>query len=314
MKSIKLGKSSLCVSHIAYGCWRIAGTWDSSRVTPQARASGVQALITAHEAGYTFYDLADIYCDNVSEEIFGQALRKVKGLQHNAIIATKCGIRAPNTPTPGTPYRYDFSSEYIIKSCEGSLKRLGIDCIDVYQMHRPDYLMDPSEIAKAFAKLKKSGKVKHFGVSNFKPSQIAMLQSTLKQPLLVNQVEISLSQLESFENGTLDHCIMEKITPMAWSPLGGGHLGNGPKKVLPTQEGYRAGRIRRALDKLAREFGVNRRIIAIAWLLRHPAGIVPIVGTTQSARIQELSQAGEINLSRENWYTLLTAARKNDLP
>ena len=314
MKFIKLGKSTLCVSHLAYGCWRIARTWDSSRVTPQARASGVQSLITAHEAGFTFYDLADIYCDNVAEEIFGQALRKVKGLQRNAIIATKCGIRAPHTPAPGTPYRYDFSSDYIIKSCEGSLRRLGIDCIDVYQMHRPDYLMDPSEIAKAFEKLKKAGKVKHFGVSNFKPSQVALLQSALKQPLLVNQVEISLTQLESFENGLLDQCLMEKITPMAWSPLGGGHLGDGAKQVLPTQEGYRTGRIRRALEKLAREFGVNRSVIALAWLLRHPADIVPIVGTTQPARIQELSKAGNINLSREHWYTLLTAARKKDLP
>jgi predicted oxidoreductase len=174
--------------------------------------------------------------------------------------------------------------------------------------------MDPDEIAKAFAKLKKAGKVKHFGVSNFKPSQVAALQSALKQPLLVNQVEISLSQLEPFEDGTLDQCLAENITPMAWSPLGGGHLGDGAKEVLPSQEGYRTGKIRRALDKLAREFGVSRGAIALAWLLQHPAGIVPVVGTTQPERIKELTAADAIEMTREQWYSLFTAARKTDLP
>ncbi len=314
MQQTTLGKSTLKVTRLSYGCWRIAGTWDSDRVTPQARIGGVQAVITAYEAGYTFFDLADIYCDGVAEEIFGEALRKSKSLRHAAVIATKCGIRPPNTPTSGAPYRYDFSSSYIVKSCEDSLKRLGVDCIDLYQLHRPDYLMDPDEIAKAFAKLKKAGKVKHFGVSNFKPSQVAALQSALKQPLLVNQVEISLSQLEPFEDGTLDQCLAENITPMAWSPLGGGHLGDGAKEVLPSQEGYRTGKIRRALDKLAREFGVSRGAIALAWLLQHPAGIVPVVGTTQPERIKELTAADAIEMTREQWYSLFTAARKTDLP
>ena len=311
MQQINLGKSTLKVTRLSYGCWRIAGTWDSNRVTPQARTDGAQAIITAHESGYTFFDLADIYCDGVAEEIFGQALLKSKGLRRAAVIATKCGIRPPNTPESGTPYRYDFSSDYIIRSCNSSLKRLGVDCIDLYQLHRPDYLMDPTE---AFTKLKKAGKVKHFGVSNFKPSQVATLQSALKQPLLVNQVEISLSQLGSYEDGTLDQCISENITPMAWSPLGGGHLGDGAKQVLPTQEGYRTGKIRRALDKLAKEFGVSRGAIALAWLLRHPAGIVPVVGTTRPERIKELTAADAIELTREQWYSLFTTARKTDLP
>lgn len=314
MQKIPLGNSSLKSTRLAYGCWRIAGTWDAERVTPQARASGVQAVITAHEAGYSFYDLADIYCDGVAEEIFGQALRKVKSLRRSAVIATKCGIRPPSTPGNGEPYRYDFSSDYIVQSCDGSLKRLGVDCIDVYQLHRPDYLMEPNEVAKAFAKLKKAGKVKQFGVSNFRPPQLAYLQAALRPKLLVNQVEISLAQLDSFEDGTLDQCLADNITPMAWSPLGGGHLGDGAKQVLPSQEGYRAGKIRRALDKLAREFGTSRGVIALAWLLRHPAGIVPIVGSTKPARIQELAGADDIELNREQWYALFTAARKTDLP
>tara|TARA_B100000029_G_scaffold186451_1_gene183810 strand:+ start:866 stop:1888 length:1023 start_codon:yes stop_codon:yes gene_type:complete len=313
MQTVPLGNSTLKATRLAYGCWRVAGTWERERVTPQARASGVQAIITAHEAGYKFFDLADIYCDGVSEEIFGQARRKVRALQRSAVIATKCGIRPPNSPE-GAPYRYDFSANHIIKSCDASLKRLGAERIDIYQLHRPDYLMDPDEVAKAFTKLKKAGKVKHFGVSNFSPSQVVLLQSALKQKLLVNQVEISLSQLGPLEDGTLDQCLAEKITPMAWSPLGGGHLGDGARQVLPSQEGYRAGKIRRALDKLAREHGVSRGAIALAWLLRHPARIIPIVGTTKPARIQELAQADNIELTREQWYALFTAARKTDLP
>ena len=314
MQKRTLGKSTLKISRLSYGCWRVAGTWNSNRVTPQARKDGVQTVITAYEAGFTFFDLADIYCDGVAEEIFGEALRKSKSLRHTAVIATKCGIRPPNTPTPGAPYRYDSSSKHIVKSCDDSLKRLGVNCVDLYQLHRPDYLTDPAEVAKAFTKLNKAGKVKHFGVSNFKPSQLPAIQGALKQPLLVNQVEISLSQLEPFENGTLDQCLTEKITPMAWSPLGGGHLGDGAKDVLPSQEGYRTGKIRRALDKLAREFGVSRSAIALAWLLQHPAGIVPIIGTTQPERIKEVTAADAIELTREQWYSLFTTARKTDLP
>jgi predicted oxidoreductase len=314
MQKTQLGNSTLKVSRLAYGCWRIAGTWDRSHVKPPGRAGGIQALINAHESGFTFFDLADIYCDGVSEEIFGEARRKIKGLRRSAVVSTKCGIRPPNTPNPGSPYRYDFSADYIIRSCDASLQRLGMDCIDVYQLHRPDYLMEPAEVAKAFTKLKKAGKVKHFGVSNFRPAQITLLQSALKQPLLVNQVEISLSQLAPLEDGILDQCMAEKMTPMAWSPLGGGHLGDGAKQVLPSQEGYRAGKIRRALDKLARDFGVSRGAVALAWLLRHPAGIIPIIGSIRPAHIKELALADTIKLTREQWYTLYTAARKTDLP
>jgi len=314
MQQTTLGKSTLKVSQLSYGCWRIAGTWNSNRVTPQARKEGARRVIAAYEAGFTFFDLADIYCDGVAEEIFGEALRKSKSLRRTAVIATKCGIRPANIPSAGAPYRYDFSTEYITKSCDDSLKRLGVDCIDLFLLHRPDYLMDPSHVAKAFTRLKKAGKVKHFGVSNFKPSQIATLQRALKQPLLVNQVEISLSQLEPLEDGTLDQCLTESITPMAWSPLGGGHLGDGAKEVLPSQEGYRTGKIRRALDKLAREFGVSRGAVALAWLLRHPAGIVPVIGTNRIERIKELTAADAIQLTREQWYSLFTTARKNDLP
>ena len=296
---------------MAFGCWRIAGTWEARKVNAKARESGLKAILAAYETGYTLFDLADIYCEGISEELFGLALKQSKSLKKSAVIATKCGIRIPEA---GETYRYDLSANYIIQSCENSLQRLGVDCLDMYQLHRPDWLMDPNEVAKAFAKLKKAGKVRHFGISNFKPSQVSLLQSTLKDSLVVNQIEISLLQLASFEDGTLDQCQQHKITPMAWSPLAGGYLGDGKSNVLPSQEKYKPIKIRRRLDTLARELGTSRSAIALAWLLKHPSGIIPIIGTTKPSRIRELAEADQIELSHEQWYTLLTSALKEDLP
>jgi predicted oxidoreductase len=311
MKEVQIGKSTLRGSRLAFGCWRIAGTWEARKVNAKARESGLKAILAAHETGYTLFDLADIYCEGISEELFGLALKQSKSLKKSAVIATKCGIRIPEA---GETYRYDLSANYIIQSCENSLQRLGVDCLDIYQLHRPDWLMDPNEVAKAFAKLKKAGKVRHFGISNFKPSQVSLLQSALKDSLVVNQIEISLLQLASFEDGTLDQCQQHKITPMAWSPLAGGYLGDGKSNVLPSQEKYKPIKIRRRLDTLARELGTSRSAIALAWLLKHPSGIIPIIGTTKPSRIRELAEADQIELSHEQWYTLLTSALKEDLP
>tara|TARA_Y100001934_G_scaffold144221_1_gene173192 strand:+ start:1917 stop:3122 length:1206 start_codon:yes stop_codon:yes gene_type:complete len=311
MKEVRIGKSTLRGSRLAFGCWRIAGTWEARKVNAKARESGLKAILAAYETGYTLFDLADIYCEGISEELFGLALKQSKSLKKSAVIATKCGIRIPEA---GETYRYDLSANYIIQSCENSLQRLGVDCLDIYQLHRPDWLMDPNEVAKAFAKLKKAGKVRHFGISNFKPSQVSLLQSALKDSLVVNQIEISLLQLASFEDGTLDQCQQHKITPMAWSPLAGGYLGDGKSNVLPSQEKYKPIKIRRRLDTLARELGTSRSAIALAWLLKHPSGIIPIIGTTKPSRIRELAEADQIELSHEQWYTLLTSALKEDLP
>ena len=311
MIEVRIGKSTLRGSRLAFGCWRIAGTWEARKVNAKARESGLKAILAAYETGYTLFDLADIYCEGISEELFGLALKQSESLKKSAVIATKCGIRIPEA---GETYRYDLSANYIIQSCENSLQRLGVDCLDIYQLHRPDWLMDPNEVAKAFAKLKKAGKVRHFGISNFKPSQVSLLQSALKDSLVVNQIEISLLQLASFEDGTLDQCQQHKITPMAWSPLAGGYLGDGKSNVLPSQEKYKPIKIRRRLDTLARELGTSRSAIALAWLLKHPSGIIPIIGTTKPSRIRELAEADQIELSHEQWYTLLTSALKEDLP
>lgn len=314
MKTIRLGKSSLRSTRLAYGCWRIGGTWNFADVTPELEASGRAAVHAAYEAGYTLFDHADIYCGGKAETIFGQVLKEIPGMRDRILIATKCGIRPPSQPAADAPYRYDFSPEYIVWSCEQSLQRLGVEVIDIYQLHRPDYLMDPEHVAAAFDKLKSSGKVREFGVSNFRPSQIAALQAACPMPLVVNQVEISLGRLAPFEDGTLDQCLEESITPMAWSPLAGGQLADGAKRVLPSQQGYKLAGVVRELDAIAKARGTNRTVIALAWLLKHPSSIVPIVGSTDPVRIREAVKADDVDLTREEWYRLLEAARGERLP
>ena len=271
-------------------------------------------MLAAYEAGYTLFDHADIYCDGVAETIFGKVLKEQPAMRERIVIATKCGIRKGGEPTANAPFRYDFSQDHILRSCEQSLKRLGVETIDLYQLHRPDYLMHPDEVAGAFVKLKGEGKVREFGVSNFRPSQVNALQQACPMRLVVNQVEISLANLNSFNDGTLDQCLAEKITPLAWSPLAAGKLGAGARRLLPSQELYRTERIVEALDFLAAERSTTRTVVALSWLLKHPTGIVPIVGSTNPANIREAAQAADIELTREEWYRLLEAARGERVP
>lgn len=313
METIQLGNSDLKSSRLAYGCWRIAGTWERDEVTAEGIKHGKQAVIAAYEAGYSIFDHADIYCGGRSEEIFGEVLKEVPGMIENVVVATKCGIRFPDDPNPGAPYRYDFSAEHIQRSCEGSLKRLGVDCIDLYQLHRPDYLGDPHEVAGAFAVLFDAGKVRHFGVSNCRPSFLVALQKSCPFPLIVNQVEISLAQQAALDDGTLDQCLAENVIPMAWSPLGGGQLADGAQRVLPSQEGYGNEELLKRLDGLAKDYGTSRSNIALAWLLKHPAKIMPVIGSTNPDRIRAAAKASEVHLTREEWYQLLVAARAEGL-
>jgi predicted oxidoreductase len=314
MKTVPLGRSSLRVSRLAYGCWRLAGTWDGSAATTEGETQGFKAAFAAYEAGYTLFDHADIYCDGLAETIFGKVLRQVSGMRDRILIGTKCGIRKQCDPLPDSPFRYEFSADHIISSCEQSLKRLGTDVIDIYQLHRPDYLMNPDEVAGAFEKLKASGKVREFGVSNFRPSQLTALQKASPMPLIVNQVEISLANLTAFEDGTLDQCLAEKITPLAWSPLAGGLLGDGAKALLPWQEGYRTKPINAAVELVAKARGASRTAVALAWLMKHPANIIPIVGSTNPANIRQAAKAHVLDLTRDEWYRLLEAARGERLP
>lgn len=312
MKSITT--ASLTFSRMAYGCWRLAGTWNPAEVKPADQAAGRAAVRAAFEAGYTLFDHADIYCDGEGERIFGQVLKEVSGMREGVVIATKCGIRKPGVPNADSPYRYDFSGDYIVRSCEGSLKRLGVEAIDLYLLHRPDYLMNPEEVASAFGQLRQAGKVREFGVSNFRPSQVVALQKACPMPLGANQVEISLVNQSAFEDGTLDQCLAERLIPMAWSPLAGGKLGHGSKQVLPSQEAYQTSEVCGELDAIAKVHGVSRTVVALAWLLRHPSRIVPVVGSTNPVNIRDAARADALDLSRDEWYRLLRAGRGARLP
>jgi predicted oxidoreductase len=314
MRHQQIGTSGLTSARLAYGNMRCVGTWDPAAVTADARAAGVRSHAAAFEAGYTLFDSADIYCRGVCEEVLGQALREVGGMRGHVVVATKCGVRFKGDPSPDSPGRYDFSAEHITWSCEQSLRRLGVEAIDLYQLHRPDLLMDPAEVAGAFDRLHTAGKVRHFGVSNFLPSFVTALAAGCSLPLVVNQVEIHLGRLAPFEDGTLDQCLERHMTPLSWSPLGGGWLGTG--QVLKPDDPQREARqkLLDVLDQTAADHGVGRTVISLAWLLKHPSGIVPIVGSNSPVNIRDAARADAVELSREEWYRILLAARGKPLP
>jgi len=185
-----------------------------------------ESIKAAFDAGYTLFDLSDVDSDGLVEEVFGRTLKEVSGMRDRIVIATKCGIREKGDPDKDAPHRYDLSKEHITRSCEASLKRMGVDCIDLYQLHRPDYLMEQDEIAAAFESLKQAGKVREFGVSNFSVDQLDHLQSACTMKLHSNQVEISLIHYDAIEDGSLNYYQRHNITPLAWSPLAQGKLGS----------------------------------------------------------------------------------------
>lgn len=314
MKTQRIGKSDLIVTRLSYGCMRITKTWDPKAVTPEVEAEGRRVVRHAIDAGYTLFDHADIYARGMCEKVFGDVLRESPRLRDGMVIATKCGIRFPGDPNPDSPHRYDFSREHILWSCEQSLKRLGTDVIDIYQLHRPDLLMDPQEVAGAFEQLRKQGKVRYFGVSNFLPSFVTALQSALPDPLVVNQVEIHLGRLDCLYDGTLDQCLAQDLTPLSWSPLGGGFLGDGGTVKADHPRREHLLKLQQTLDEVARRCNASRTVTALAWLLKHPAKIIPIVGSTNPAHIADAVKADAVELSREDWYRLLVAARGQALP
>lgn len=314
MKTQFLGTSGIEISRLAYGCMRISGSWDRNDVDDAVIQRGIGVLETAVAAGYTFFDHADIYGDTACESIFGHALEKHPEWRDHLVVATKCGIRFVDEPNVGQPHRYDFSYEHILTSVEESLQRLRLERIDLLMLHRPDFLANPAEIARAFTELRASGKVREFGVSNFRPSLVSAVQSALPFALQVNQVEIHPLRLDCFTDGTLDQCLERGITPMAWSPLAQGRVAAGqePKADAPAREHHQA--ILAALDSAAEQFGCDRTVIALAWLLRHPAGIVPVVGSVQPTNIKNAAKAAEIEMDRDTWYRILLAARGVKLP
>ncbi len=303
MYKIDFGKSGLQVPTIAVGCMRIS----------DMKESEVSAFVdTALKNGANFFDHADIYGGGKSEEVFGKAIKSLN--REDLIIQTKCGIRKG---------QFDFSYDHIVNSVDGSLKRLGTEYIDVLLLHRPDALMEPEEVAKAFDYLKNSGKVRHFGVSNQNPYQMELLQNAMDMPICANQLQFSIMHAPMIQSGinvnmynesgvnrdgsVLDYCRLNKITIQPWSPMQYGFFEgcfvDNPK--FPE--------LNKVLEDIANKYGVSKTTIAFAWILRHPARMQPVTGTTNLIRLADCLKASDIQITREEWYEIYRAAG-NKLP
>jgi predicted oxidoreductase len=324
MKNITVPGTGIAVSRIGYGCMKIGGSWDGSAITDADRGAAERIVLAAAEQGCTLFDHADIYCMGKSEQVFGEILRRTPGLRGRIVLQTKCGIRFPGAPFPAPRVQYDFSHRHIVGSVEGSLRRLQTDFIDILLLHRPDPLMEPQEVAEAFDELRRSGKVRWFGVSNHSAAQIELLRKALGVALVVNQLELNLLHCGMIAEGVevnrdgapggvapglLDYCRLNGLQVQAWSPLAVGAIIE-PKPGASEKVKACAA----AVASLAARKKLSREAIALAWLLRHPAGIVPIVGTTNARRLAAACEAERVELSRDEWFELLEASRGHPLP
>ncbi|MEC0240604.1 aldo/keto reductase family oxidoreductase [Paenibacillus dokdonensis] len=300
MRTIKLGTSTLEVPVVAVGCMRI-----DSLDMPQTE----RFVQTALEEGANFFEHADIYGGGKSEERFAEAIHMNPSIREKIILQSKCGIR---------PGMFDFSKEHILSSVDGILKRLKTDYLDTLLLHRPDTLVEPEEVAEAFDLLESSGKVRHFGVSNQNPMQIQLLQKYVKQPIVANQLQLSITNTTMISQGfnvnmendaavnrdgsVLDFCRLHDITIQPWSPFQYGFfegvfLGNDKFPEL-----------NKKIDEVAAKYEVSNTTIAVAWLLRHPANMQPVIGTMNIERLKDCCKASEIRLTREEWYDIYRSA------
>ena len=292
-----LGTSGISISSIAWGMWRLA---EDGRTASDA----ARLVHAALDAGISFLDTADIYgFDGAggfgdAEALLGEVLAAEPGLRSRMVLATKGGILPP--------LPYDQSASYLREAIDASLTRLKCDYVDLWQIHRPDILAHPQEVARVLDDAIASGKVRSLGVSNFTTHQTAALNHFLGTKLVSTQPEISPLRITCFENGELDQAMMLGLTPLAWSPLGGGRL------LSPESDRERA--VAAELDRIAREQGISRSVAAYGWLMAHPAGIVPIIGSQNTQRIAEGAQALSMRWTREDWYAVLVAARGERLP
>lgn len=305
MKTITLNNTNLSIPEIGMGCMRIVEL---------ENADAVKSWVdTALENGINFFDHADIYGKGRCEELFGKVL--TPSLREKIILQSKCSIRPR--------IAFDFSKEHILNSVDGILKRLNTEYLDILLLHRPDTLMEPEEVADAFRILKENGKVRHFGVSNQTPMQMELLSKYCDEPLLINQLQLSIAHCPMInsginanmyndsginrDGGVLEYCRLKDITIQAWSPFQYGMF----EGIFLGNEKF--AELNKVIDNLAEKYNVTNSAIAVAWILRHPAGIQTIVGTTNKDRIAQISKASEIRLTREEWYALYMAAG-NKLP
>ncbi|MCY8488219.1 aldo/keto reductase [Bacillus atrophaeus] len=288
-------------SRVIHGLWRL-NEWNYSD------RELLQFIEWCTEHGITTFDHADIYGGYTCEKLFGRALALSPSIREKIELVTKCGIviESPERPSHRS-HHYNTTKSHILASAEQSLLNLNTDYIDVLLIHRPDPLMDPEGVAEAFQALKCSGKVKYFGVSNFKDHQYRMLESYLPEPLVTNQIELSAYELENIHDGTLDFCQEKRIAPMAWSPLAGGKVFSGEM-----DKDYR---IRAALEAVQSEIGAaSMDEVMYAWLFTHPAGIMPIVGSGKRERLSAAIDALKHKLSHEQWFRIYTSVQGYDIP
>ncbi|AYB44816.1 aldo/keto reductase [Paenibacillus lautus] len=300
MKTMKLGSSSLEVPVVAVGCMRINSL---------EKAEAERFVQSALEEGANFFDHADIYGGGACEEIFADAIHMNAEVREKIILQSKCGIRQG---------MFDFSKEHILNSVDGILKRLRTEYLDVLLLHRPDALVEPEEVAEAFDQLESSGKVRHFGVSNQNPMQIQLLKKAVKQPLVANQLQLSITNTTMIQSGinvnmendaavnrdgsVLDFCRLHDITIQPWSPFQYGFF----EGVFLGSDKFPE--LNQKIDEIAEKYNVTNTTIAIAWLLRHPALMQPIIGTMNINRLKDCIQAGDVTLTREEWYAIYRAA------
>lgn len=317
MKGLASSQGHINASRLALGCMGLGG--DRQAASREAIAAALAALDAACDAGVRLFDHADIYREGRAESVFGKWLKVRPGLRESLCIQSKCGVR---------PGRYDLSKAHILASVDGSLARLGTPYLDILLLHRPDPLMQPDEVAEAFARLESTGKVRHFGVSNMNVHQLRLLQHSLPQPLVVNQLEMSLARLDwvdegvhvnqqagagvHFAEGLLEHCRREGIQLQAWGALARGLFSGRPLDGAPDHVRSTAQAVRHMADAKR----TAPESIVLGWLMRHPAGIVPVIGTTRPERIAACRDAVRVaaELSREDWYSLYVLARGGPLP
>lgn len=317
MAVIPISQRQISDSPLALGCMGFGG--DSAAGYHGAIGSALAALDAAYDIGITLFDHADIYRDGRAEAVFGEWLKAHPDRRDHLCVQSKCGIR---------PGRYDSSRAHILAAVDGSLRRLGTPYLDILLLHRPDPLVEPDEVAEAFALLQSVGKVRHFGVSNMNVHQVRHLQHALPQPLVVNQLEMSLAKLDwveegvhvnqqagagvHFAEGLLEHCRREGIQLQAWGALARGLYTGRALDDAPLHVKQAAQRVRAMAD----EKGTTPESMVLGWLMRHPARIQPVIGTTRPERIAACRDAVRIaaELSREDWYSLYVLARGGPLP
>jgi predicted oxidoreductase len=314
-------------SPLVYGCMGLGGSWDANDALSEADIDHAQAAVEAAlEIGITQFDHADIYRHGKAEASFGALFKRQPSLRDRMLLQSKCGIRFADA---AGPKRYDLSAGHIERSVEASLRRLGTEQIDLLLLHRPDPLMEPAEVAEAFARLRAAGKVRLLGVSNMQAAQMQWLASALDAPLVANQLELSLAKLDAFEAGTcfndpqaparpaslawagtLEHCQRAGIQIQAWAPLAQG-IFSGKAAAAAAPHVTRTAAL---VQQLAETHSAPPESIVLAWLMRHPARLQPVIGSANPARIRACGAAAQVRLSREEWFDLYVAARGAELP